>query len=93
MRKRVKHLFWILAALPIGGCGWLPDAYTGCDDVKPYQSARQLDLLRVPSGADLPDTRNALRIPEVKAPELPPEPGRCLDHPPAYGADRPKPIR
>jgi opacity protein-like surface antigen len=39
--------------------------------------------LRVPAGADLPDTRNALKIPDVKAPELPPDPGRCLEHPPS----------
>jgi len=85
----VKRLAWLAAALPIAGCGWLPDAYTGCDEAQPYQSARQMEPLRVPAGADLPDLRNALRIPEVKAPELPPEPGRCLDHPPSYGTERP----
>ncbi|MEX0734638.1 MAG: hypothetical protein WD944_11400 [Steroidobacteraceae bacterium] len=86
----MKRLAWLAAALPIAGCGWLPDAHTGCDEAQPYHSARQMEPLRVPAGADLPDMRNALRIPEVKVPELPPEPGRCLDHPPPYGTGRPQ---
>ncbi|HSC26642.1 MAG TPA: outer membrane beta-barrel protein [Vicinamibacterales bacterium] len=75
----------IAAVLPLAGCGWLPNAYSGCDEPQPYESAQQVDVLRVPSGADLPDTRNALKIPVVKSPELPKEPGTCLDHPPAFG--------
>jgi opacity protein-like surface antigen len=76
---------WLAAALPLGGCGLLPDAYTGCDEARPYQSARQVEPLRVPAGSDLPDTRNALRIPELATPELPREPGSCLEHPPVLG--------
>jgi len=80
------RMVWLAAALPIGGCGWLPDAYTGCDEARPYQSARQVESLRVPAGADQPDTRNALRIPELNSPELPVDPGTCLEHPPSFGA-------
>ncbi len=47
--------------------------------------AKQEEPLRVPAGADLPDTRNALKIPELKSPELPAEPGSCLEHPPSDG--------
>jgi opacity protein-like surface antigen len=86
MTVRASGLAWIAATLPLAGCGVLPDAYSGCDEVQPYESARQSDPLQVPAGADLPDTRNALKIPEVKAPELPREPGTCLDHPPAYAS-------
>jgi opacity protein-like surface antigen len=71
--------------LPLAGCSVLPDAYSGCNDVKPYESATGEAPLKVPAGADLPDTRNALKIPEVKAPELPADPGTCLDHPPSIG--------
>lgn len=92
MRIRVMRcLAGIAAVVPLAGCGWLPDAYSGCDEAQPYQSARQVEPLRAPAGADLPDTRNALRIPEVKAPDLPPEPGRCLDHPPPYVQERAQP--
>lgn len=77
--------FGLLAAVAIlSGCGWLPDAYTGCDEAQPYQAAQDVGPLRVPAGADRPDTRNALKIPELKAPELPREAGTCLEHPPPY---------
>lgn len=85
MRKCLKRLGCMAIVLPVAGCSWLPDAYSGCDEAQPYQAARQSDTLRVPTGTDQPDTRAALQIPEVKSPELPPEPGRCLDHPPAFG--------
>ena len=91
MTKLAMRFAWIAAALPLAGCGWLPDAYSGCNDPQPYQSAKQRDPLRVPAGADLPETRNALKIPEVKTPDLPAEPGTCLDHPPPYGKERPQP--
>ena len=83
---------WIVmsAWLPLAGCGLLPDAYTGCDEAQPYQAAQQLAPLAVPAGADLPDTRNALKVPEIKAPPLSAEPGKCLEHPPSYGAARPR---
>lgn len=79
----------ILGAALVSGCGLLPDAYSGCDKPKPYQSAGEAQPLKAPPGMDVPDTRNALRIPAVPAPERPREAGSCLDHPPAYGGARP----
>jgi len=72
----------IAATLTLSGCGVLPDAYSGCNEAQPYQTAKEMDPLRVPAGADQPDTRNALKIPVAKSPELPREPETCLDHPP-----------
>ena len=86
MRSCVKRLILVAAVLPVAGCASLPGASSGCNELQPYQAARQAEPLRVPAGADLPDTRNALRIPEVRNPELPPEPGRCLDHPPVFSS-------
>lgn len=83
MRTWLERAGWIAIVLPLAGCSVLPDAYTGCNEVQPYELARQQGPLRVPAGADLPDTRNALKIPEVKGPELPPDPDSCLEHPPA----------
>jgi uncharacterized lipoprotein len=91
MMKRAMRMAWVAAALPLAGCGWLPDAYTGCNDLQPYQTAKQAEPLKVPSGADQPDTRNALKIPDLKTPELPHEPDTCLEHPPPYGKERPQP--
>lgn len=85
MRDCLKRLGCIAIVLPVAGCAWLPNASSSCEEAQPYQSARQAEPLRVPPGADQPDTRAALRIPEVKSPELPPTPGHCLDHPPAFG--------
>jgi uncharacterized lipoprotein len=76
--------------LPLAGCGLLPDAYSGCDKVQAYQAAQQMPRLEVPAGADLPETRNALKIPEIRTPQVPAEPGKCLEHPPSYGSARPR---
>jgi uncharacterized lipoprotein len=76
----------LAAALALAGCGWLPDAYSGCNEAQPYQAANDVGPLRVPAGADLPDTRNALKIPELARPELPRDPGSCLEHPPPYAS-------
>jgi uncharacterized lipoprotein len=81
----------VTAALAIAaGCGLLPDAYSSCEKPQPYQSARTEAPLRVPSGSDMPDTRNALQIPEVSAPERPADATACLDHPPSYVTSAPR---
>jgi uncharacterized lipoprotein len=81
----------VTTALAISaGCGLLPDARSNCEKPQPYQSAQTEAPLQVPSGSDLPDTRNALSIPEVTAPEQPAEGTGCLDQPPSYGASRPQ---
>ena len=83
--KRVKFLVLLSVLVSAGGCGLLPDANTGCDKPQPYQSAQELPPLHVPEGAVLPDTRNAMRIPAVNAPQIPASGEPCLDHPPTYG--------
>lgn len=91
MRNRMNRMVIAVSALlPLAGCGLLPDAYSGCDKVQSYEAAEQMAPLDVPAGADLPDTRNALKIPEIKAPQVPAEPGKCLEHPPSYGSARPR---
>lgn len=91
MRNRMNRMVFVVSALlPLAGCGLLPDAYSGCDKAQPYQTAQQMAPLGVPAGADLPDTRNALKIPEIKTPQVPVEPGKCLEHPPSYGTARPR---
>ncbi len=89
---RMRAIRWMALAATVGlsACGLLPDAYTGCEDARPYQAATDAGPLRVPAGADLPDTRNALKIPDMKTPELPREPGTCLEHPPPYAPTPPQ---
>jgi opacity protein-like surface antigen len=85
MTTGLFRAIWVVIIVPLAGCTFLPDAYSGCNDVKPYESAKGRAPLQVPAGADMPDTRNALKIPDVNSPELPVEAGTCLDHPPAIG--------
>ena len=60
MSFRATHFAAIAAAAALSGCGWLPDAYSGCDEARPYQSAKDAGPLRVPAGADL---HNMIRRP------------------------------
>ncbi len=89
--RAMRFMAVVAAAAGSAGCGWLPDAYTGCDEAQTYQSAQDVGPLRVPAGSDQPDTRNALKIPELKSPELPRDPGTCLEHPPPYATAPPSP--
>lgn len=60
---------------PGRGCG-APPEYTNSDSIPP---------LKVPPGMDSPDTRGAMRIPELDTPERPRGPDEpCLDQPPKY---------
>ena len=86
MRARNTGWIWLAAALPLSGCSLLPDATSGCNDPQPYHAAVEAPPLRVPAGSDMPDTRNALKIPELTTPELPRDAGTCLQHPPPIGA-------
>ena len=86
---RIRCIALVAMAAATSGCNLLPDAYTSCAKPQPYQAAEETAPLKVPSGSDLPDTKNALRIPAVKAPERPREGDACIDHPPSYGSQRP----
>jgi opacity protein-like surface antigen len=83
VRTLLNRVGWFAIILPLAGCSVLPDAYSGCNQQQPYHAAKEMGPLQVPAGADQPDTRNALKIPETKGPELPRDPGSCLEHPPS----------
>ncbi len=84
---------WVLVAavaMLTQGCFLIPTAAETCAKPQPYESAAEVPPLQVPEGADLPDTRNALKIPAVTAPERPKDAASCLDHPPPFGVARPR---
>ena len=91
MISTIRCVALVAVAAVAGGCGLLPDAYSSCSKPQPYQAAAETAPLKVPAGSDLPDTRNALKIPAVTAPERPKDTTSCIDHPPSYGAARPQP--
>jgi len=89
MKARLAAVVIALAGLT-ASCGIFHPA-KGCDK-KPqaYESSQSIARLRIPPGLDAPDTKEALMIPEVSAPEAPhTATGGCLDEPPEYRSETP----
>ncbi len=56
-----------------------------CNKPQLYAEAQSLPPLRIPVGLDGPDTRAAMKIPDLNEPEAPRKPeDSCLEEPPAY---------
>lgn len=77
----------ILAVVWLAGCGLVSPAYDRCDKPASYVNSPEAPPLVTPEGVDAPDTRSALRIPELQTPEKPSD-GRCVDAPPDYSPNR-----
>ena len=75
-----------LAALALAGCSWMHrNRVSSCREDTVVIEARNLPPLKVPPGLDAPDTRNAIKVPELAEPERARsahEP--CLSRPPSY---------
>ena len=82
------RMLLLLGTLALGGCGLFRPTFESCEEAPGYAGARELPPLRVPEGMSAPDTRNALRIPEVTAPARPAD-GRCIDAPPDFYPQQP----
>jgi hypothetical protein len=68
--------------LLLGGCKGLVG---NCHKPQAYSSAQSLAPLRIPVGLDGPDTRSAVRIPELNEPAAPRGPkDPCLEEPPSF---------
>jgi len=87
-------LFGLLGVAALSGC---KSPLTECHESnKDYAGAKELPPLQAPPGLELPDTRNALKVPPLNTPERvrgKDEP--CLAAPPPFGssktAEPPKP--
>ncbi len=75
---------WIVIVLVglLAGCSLFRADTQECRKSAAYESAGEIPALQVPEGTDLPDTRNALRVPQIER-TAPPR-GGCLDTPPQY---------
>ena len=75
-----------LAVLALSGCfSRHRDRASSCRESTVVTEAKNLPALKVPPGLDTPDTRNAIKVPELAEPERarsPKEP--CLSQPPSY---------
>ena len=87
--SRILRIVAVLALLPLAGCSMF--RASSCTKPGPYLQAKEATPLKIPSGLDAPDTRGALRIPELREPEVPREAGTCLDKPPKFTSPAPRP--
>ena len=85
----------LLAVLVTAGCNPFRRHSAGaelCKEPEGYSQATEAKSLTIPAGLESPDTRSALRIPDLSTPPPPPrtkEQG-CLDQPPPYVVVKPK---
>lgn len=80
-----------LTAAGLQGCAWMPWVHTTAKAEKcrepalPNRVSSSIPLLQAPEGLDPPDTRNAVKIPDLTTPDTPRSPhDPCLSSPPSY---------
>lgn len=77
-------LLGTLGLLGLAGCKSM-----SCNGSPEYGNADSIPSLKVPVGLDAPDTRNALKVPELDTPDRPRTDAEgCLDKPPSYFPER-----
>jgi len=87
VRGPVRLLCVMLAAASLGSCARLGLSSNACRDPELPANLVNNAPLKVGPGLDPPDTRNAVRVPELKEPEKPrSKTDPCLSRPPAYGS-------
>ena len=95
MKKSLTLVVVLFAMLVTAGCNPFrrhSNANELCKEPEGYAQAREGKMLTIPAGLESPDTRNALRIPDLTTAEPPArKKGEgCLDEPPAYTLPKPK---
>jgi uncharacterized lipoprotein len=90
MRIAVVFLTAALATSLLAGC---KSGKVSCRQTnKDYVGAKEMPPLKAPPGLEAPDTRNALKVPDLSTPER--VRGRdeaCLDMPPPFSTPGQKP--
>jgi uncharacterized lipoprotein len=77
----------VIVGLALCGCRSLHRLTQSCNkDTDGYMQASTVPQIKVPAGADAPDTRSALQIPVLNEPAAPPRGPKdpCLDAPPKF---------
>jgi hypothetical protein len=95
LKKPLTLAVVVLAMLATAGCNPFrrhSSANELCKEPVGYADAKEGKMLVIPVGLEAPDTRNALRIPDLTTPEPPPRTKGegCLDEPPNYVIPKPK---
>jgi uncharacterized lipoprotein len=75
-----------LGALSLDSCSiFHRNGKHDCHEPQVAKSAGALPPLQVPAGLDAPDTRNAIRVPDLATPATPRSPtDPCLSVPPSF---------
>jgi hypothetical protein len=82
IHRRQLMMAVLSASLLLGGCRHFAGG-GNCNKPQVYANAGDLPPLKIPVGLDGPDTRSALRVPELNEPEVPRNAkDPCLDEPP-----------
>lgn len=89
MKRSLTLVLALLALLTVAGCNPFrrhSSANELCKEPEGYAQAKEGKTLTIPAGLESPDTRSALRIPDLSTPEPPTrKKGEgCLDEPPSY---------
>ena len=88
LRRKAALASLVSCTLLLGACSMFNrGGKHGCREPDVARSAVSHPPLKVPPGLDTPDTRNAVRVPPLDAPEQPRRPGdACLSAPPDFKA-------
>ena len=90
--RPVWRIVAFAALLPLSGCHLMRSiSGSACNARQGYMKERSVEPLKIPTGLDVPDTTNALRLPQLNEPAPPPPRGKapCLDAPPSFKVPQP----
>jgi hypothetical protein len=85
MIKRV--LVPALISVALSSCSWIGRHGDKCRETAVPAGLQNHPPLKAGAGLDVPDTRNAVKVPELTEPEKPrTKSDPCLSMPPSYGS-------
>jgi hypothetical protein len=85
MMKRLLVL--ALAGVALSSCSWMGRHGDKCREAAVPAGLENRPPLHAGAGLDAPDTRNAVKVPELTEPEKPrTKSDPCLSMPPSYGS-------
>jgi hypothetical protein len=80
-------LIAVLVSSTQSSCAWIGRHGDKCREPSVPANVQNHAPLKAAAGLDAPDTRNAIKVPELTEPEKPgAASGKCLSLPPSYGS-------
>ncbi len=85
----MSRIHWSMSLAVLGLAGLAGCKSMSCNTPPAYGNSESIPSLKVPVGLETPDTRSALKVPELDAPARPRTNAEgCLDDPPSYFPER-----